>query len=161
MLKQFLVPIIILIISASACSFMEGSTSALCDVDRPSIICEIAAKNDTSPEDLAKILKTANVGLLAADVYTAEEANYFIDDMMTYVQAAQAAGTDYGTLGLALLSRYGNLQPEVQAAMVIVSILDLDLTGTGEELLTDYDYELIMLHLENQKKLVEVFLPAI
>ena len=60
-----------------------------------SVICEISHKMGQEPEDIASVLKLANLTSLTTDVYAAAEAKAFIVDVREYVENARKISTGF------------------------------------------------------------------
>lgn len=136
---------------------------SVCDAvpqDSYSAICQAAETMHATPEDVATILKLANVAALSGHVYTARQADVFIDELSAFLTAArQNGGITYGALVAAAMQRYGALPPEVQAVFIVLDgAVAVDAPAVTSLLLSDYDYGLLLGHLQQQKALLAPFL---
>ena len=151
----------------SGCSMISTTTKdsgiSVCDAipeGQTSVICELAEKKGTTPEDIAKILKATNLLLLSEDKYTAKQAKKFIKGVIEDVEKAQKESV---TITYEDVLLYVNGKKEIVSPTVIAAyeILDPDTLSSGITItnpLSQYDIELILVHLEAELDLVKLFL---
>jgi hypothetical protein len=121
-----------------------------------SVICDLAEKSGTTPEMIAGVLKLANVGGLSGKLYTAQEASVFLDGIILTLETLEEGITYTDAVKYILLKMEG-LTPEVQALFIVLD----DFTGYQFEtpqLLSDFDINLLLTHLKEQKALLAPFL---
>ena len=141
--------------SGQACTnISEGSYS---------VICEISHKMGQEPEDIASVLKLANLTSLTTDVYAAAEAKAFIADVRKYVQNARkiSEGFTYNELVQYVVAKYSLLPKKVQALLIVLD--DYAYIDDGEisaKVLSDYDFTMVESHLDEQDRIVDVFLES-
>ena len=136
-----------------------GAKSMLCSVPEASgsVVCKLAGKMDTSPEAISKALKIANAGGMTLKIYEAQEAERFIDDIIREVEAYRGSGEiTYLDAVNYIRGKHNKLSPEVQ---VLFEVIDPGVLSKKliEIPLTDYDFELILKHLNAQKRIVAAF----
>lgn len=128
-----------------------------------SVICQLADKIGTTPETAAAMLKVANTVSLAADVYTAQQASLFVSEMRKYINTARDQGVTFAVAYAALEKKYGSLPAKVQSAFVsLEDVLKIDVSATdiADIILSDYDYVLLLKHLDAQDRVIAPFLIA-
>lgn len=141
------------IINESVCdSIPEGSYS---------VLCAISGATGISLENVSGILEAANLTGLTVSAYDAQEAMEFIGEIRTYIERAQNGyGLLYSTLMEYLEIKYGMLPAAIQALITIsTQVAGIDLSGiqAATQVLSDYDYELLYLHLDKQETIIEGF----
>lgn len=162
MIKKLFVVSVVLLFVACAGQQIKPSVCDTIPTDSYSVICEISAKLKVNPEDVSNVLKVANVAGLATEKYTAMEAKDFIDDIRVYLKRAQSGyGLLYATLVEFIEKKYGLLPPEVQASIIILEqygTLDLSVIPGADMVLSDYDFEMLYKHLDEQEAIITPFL---
>ena len=128
-----------------------------------SVICEISHKMGQEPEDIASVLKLANLTSLTTDVYAAAEAKAFIADVREYVKNARklSEGLTYSELVQWVVAKY-NLLPKKTQALIIV-LKDYACIDDGEisaKVFSDYDFTMVDSHLDEQEQIADVFLES-
>jgi hypothetical protein len=154
-LMVFMVLLLGLIMAACA------TTSQLCAVPEAqnSVVCELSAKLKTTPEMISQSLQVANLGALASDVYTAQQADEFVDKIITDIQDIQKMGKEISYLdAINYIDGKLNLLPtKIKAVFVLIDTAGLTTQGIKQPL-TDYDFDLIIRHLQKQKELIKIYL---
>jgi len=102
----------------------------------------------------------SNLSGLVSGVYTAEEAMVVINTMESFVVGIQKTGITYISLIQMALNYYNTLTPKMQAAFVVLQEFIVVPDALGKELLTDYDYVLILKALEKQRHAITPFLAS-
>jgi hypothetical protein len=124
-----------------------------------SVICDIAGRIGTTPETAAGMLKFANTGLLAEDIYTAKEAQVFIRDVKAQIESVRKTGVTYAVARRYAAEKYGSLSRKAKAALVLMEeFTSFDDAVPSERLLSDYDYTLLLKHLDDQERIAQIFL---
>ena len=151
---------VLAVLAMAGCATININKPSVCDKPeaQDSVICELAGHVGQTPETVAGILKISNIAALAGNLYTAQEAEAFIDeaiehliffkdmDTLTYVQVVK-----YTLQKLSLLS------PEAMALFVILD--GFTSYDFGEvRLLTDFDIDMLVKHLNDQKLILAPFL---
>ena len=152
-----LLMIFTLLILVSSCA----TTSQLCNVSeaKNSVVCELSSKLKTTPEMISQSLQIANFGALEGDLYTAQQANDFINRMIEDIKEVQSLGKEVSYLDMVnyINRKFDLLSPRIQAVFVLINPAGL----AGQSItipLTDYDFELLLRHLYKQKNLIKVYL---
>lgn len=123
-----------------------------------SVICDVATAFNATPEAVARIIKIQNVAAIAAGVYSPEQAMAFLDDVETFLVNAQTAGLTYTAAVTAAKNKYGRLPPEAQAVLIILDdFIDVP-EKYSARLLTDYDYKILLMGIEDQRRVLLPFL---
>lgn len=149
-------PVILVLVMFTGC----GTKRPLCSLPEAdgSVICKLSKKINTTPEAISNTLKIANAGGLAFDVYEADEADGFIDKIIEKIEQARAMGREisYREAVEFIRGEYNQLSPAVQA---VFEIVDPDILSKNlvDMFLTDFDFEQLLSHLYEQKKVVAVF----
>ena len=128
-----------------------------------SVICEISHKMGQEPEDIASVLKLANLTSLTTDVYAAAEAKAFIVDVREYVENARkiSTGFTYKELVQYVVAKYSLLPKKVQALLIVLDdYVAIDDGEISVKCLSDYDFGMIDYHLEEQDRIADVFLES-
>jgi hypothetical protein len=140
-----------------ACS----SASFLCSVPEAegSAVCALSEKLHTTPEIISQSLQVANLGALEADLYTARQANEFIDKIIADIEDIKAMGKKISYLQAInyIDSKFKVLPARVKAVFVIMNPAGLAGQSISQPL-TDYDFELLTKHLKIQKDIIGVYL---
>jgi hypothetical protein len=124
-----------------------------------SVICEVAKKVGTNPESVAMILETANLANLSQNKYTAEQADSYIADMLSMATTLKDRGATYQYIVEVVTFRYNQLPAEVKASLIILNkYATLNIPEVENILLSKYDWDGIIVHLEEQKAIVAPFL---
>lgn len=155
-MKTLKLTTLLLIISILALLAGCATTSSLCPKEG-SAICALSEKLNTSPEAISQVLQVANVAALEKSLYTATEADKFIDQIIADVQAYQGKTVTYAQAVKYLNDKFNLLSPQIQAVFIIMNPADL----AAKEItipLSDYDLGLIIAHLQKQKLLVAAYL---
>jgi hypothetical protein len=137
-----------------------ATTSQLCTVPEAqnSVICELSGKLKTTPEMISKSLRVANFGALTADIYTPPKADAFVDQIIADVKGIQKKG---GKISYIEIINYidGKLKVLPAKVKVVFAVDPLDLSRYSiKQPLTNYDFDLILRHLQKQKELIKVYL---
>lgn len=124
-----------------------------------SVICDLAGKANTTPEMVSGVLKLANVGGLSGKLYTAQQANIFIEEIISALEAVKEQGTGltYEDAVKYIITKVSGLTPEVQSLFVIMN----DFTQYSFEtpqILSDFDIGLLLTHLREQRMILAPFL---
>ena len=137
-----------------------GTTSMLCSVPEAdgSVICELSKKINTTPEAISQSLKIANAGAMELDVYDAYEAEKFVDKIISEIQEVQKMGKEvsYREAIEYIRGIYSKLPERVQLIFEIASP-DMLSQNLIEIPLTDYDFKLLLDHLNNQKNIINMY----
>jgi len=127
-----------------------------------SVICDISHYLNVRPEDVSGVLKVGNLGGLALDAYTAQEAKDFINDIRIYLKRAQSGhGLLYATLLEFGEEKYNILPAAVQASIVLIeqfATVDLSMIPGSGRVLSDYDFAMLLKHLDGQDMIIAPFL---
>lgn len=138
-----------------------GTKSVICDVPEAqnSVICALSQKMNTSPEMISQSLLVANFGALEADLYTARQANEFVDRIINDIEELRALGKTISYIG-AINYIDGKLKAlPVKVKAVFVMVNPVGLADKNIKMpLTDYDFELLLRHLNKQKQIIQVYL---
>lgn len=138
-----------------------SKTSNLCLVPKAenSAVCAVADKLGVTPEDMDKTLLALNVGALEMDLYTAQEAKKYLDVIIKEIEIFREAGPKYSYLDAInyLNEKLNALPPRVQVAFIIFNPQELS-QYIIENPLTQYDYDLILLHLVKQRMVVSFYM---
>lgn len=152
-----LIMVFMLILILSAC----GSKSMLCSVPEAenSVVCELSKKMNTTPEMISQTLMVANIGAMEADAYTAKRANVFVDKIIAEISEVRKLGKSVSYLDAInyIQTKFDVLPRKVQTLFVIVNpagLYDQNITIP----LTDYDYELLLRHLQKQKDILKAYM---
>lgn len=149
---------LLLIISILALLAGCATTSNYCPHEG-SAICTLSEKLNTSPESISQVLQIANVAALEKSLYTAQQADLFIDAIMADLKKVKAEGVSISYVdALKYVSdKFDLLSPSAQAAFIIMNPADLA-TQEINIPLSEYDIDLLIKHLKKQKALVKVYL---
>jgi hypothetical protein len=146
------------------CLMMAGcatTPSQLCIVPeaKDSVICELAGKLKTTPEAISQTLKITNIVAMETNVYTAQQADKFVDRMIEEIQGIRDLGSEITYIGLVryIDGEVSLLPPRVQVVFEVMG--DSGLTTQEIKMpLTPYDFELLLRHLQKQKELIKMYL---
>jgi len=149
--------IIMILILMAGCA----TNSQLCTVPEAqnSVVCELSTKLHTTPEMISQTLLVANMGALEADVYTAQQANKFVDDLISEIENFRKLGKTISYIDAIryIDSKFKILPARVQAVFVIMNP-----AGLSDQVinlpLTDYDFDLLLRHLNKEKQIISVYL---
>lgn len=147
---------LLLIISILALLAGCATTSNYCPHDG-SVICQLSEKLNTSPEAISQILQIGNVTALEKSLYTATEADKFVDQVIKDVNAYKGKMIPYADAIGYINKKFNLLSPQIQAVFIIknpASLAEKEITMP----LSDYDIDLILKHLQKQKVLIKVYL---
>jgi hypothetical protein len=161
-MKKIITGIILLIISLFIMFLVftfQGcaTTSSLCPKDG-SAICALSDKLGASPESLSQVLQIANVAALEKSLYTAKEANQFVDQIIKDVQAYRGKTITYVQAIKYLNDKFNVLSPQIQACFIIMNPADLATKEISIPSLSKDDINMIINHLKKQKALISVYL---
>lgn len=138
-----------------------ATTSQLCLVPEAenSVICKLSKKVKTTPEAISQTLKVANIIAMETNVYTAQQADKFIDRLIEEVQNMQNLGSEVTYMNIVkyIDGEFSLLPPKVQVVFEVMNTEGL-LSQTIEMPLTQYDFELLLRHLQKQKELIKIYL---
>ena len=128
-----------------------------------SVICDISDEIGRSPEDAAKILRMSNIAGLASNVYTAQQALDFIKGIKGDLQEAQGleGGLLYSVMIEYVNEKYSKLPDKVKLSIALAREFidfDINLVPTINLPLSDYDFEMLYMHLDDQIAIVSPFL---
>ena len=143
--------------------FSLKTANSVCDnlpEGTSSVICSTATMLNVTPEAISSIMTISNLSGLVSGVYTAEEAMVVINTMESFVVGIQKTGITYISLIQMALNYYNTLTPKMQAAFVVLQEFIVVPDALGKELLTDYDYVLILKALEKQRHAITPFLAS-
>jgi hypothetical protein len=163
MLKRMCIPIAVVVsLALVGCGIIKAK-SGWCNhipEDSYSLLCQIAHKYNTEPEDVAGVLKLGNITGLSSDLYTAKQAIDFINDLEDDARQAKDIGTvTWDLFIIDLMAKYKDLPPAVKALFIMQKdYLTVDLPGINIIPLSQYDWDGIIAHLEQQKALAAMFL---
>lgn len=155
-METFKLTTLILIISIIAMLAGCATTSSLCPKEG-SAICALSEKLNTSPEAISQVLQIGNIAALEKSLYTATEADKFINQIIADVQAYKGKAVTYTQAVQYINKKFNLLSPQIQAVFIIMNPADL----AAKEItipLSDYDIDLILKHLQKQKVLIKVYL---
>jgi len=126
-----------------------------------SVICDISNHLKMQPEYVSAILKVGNLAGLASNVYTAQQASAFVDDIRRYLTNAELGnGLLYATLLEYGKRKYQTLPATVQAAIIILedfTTIDLSIIPGSERMLSAYDFGMLHKHLDKQDVIILPF----
>jgi len=147
------------VVFLAGCVTAPPTTQSVC-VDHPdAVICKLAGKMGQSPEQMAQVLKIANITALAGDIYTARQAMDFVADLQVFLKDAQASNATYGTVIAHIVAKYQALPPDVQIAFLLLqTVAGVQVPGLDSEPLTDADYAMLSYHLNEQLQIITPFL---
>lgn len=156
----FLIPF--LLTGIFSCAFNGGGVSPVClniPEGEKSVICELANEMNTTPEALSQILQVANFGALESDVYNAQEANKFVDGIITDLKGIQETGNVITFMqAITYLNKKFDLLPtKIQVLFVIINPDNL-VNYQINIPLSNYDIILLIKHLNKQKQIIQVYL---
>jgi hypothetical protein len=149
-------------LTTMACLVMAGcatTPSNLCIVPeaKDSVICELAGKLKTTPEAISQTLKITNIVAMETNVYTAQQADKFVDRMIEEIQGMRDLEITYIGLVRYIDGEVSLLPPRVQVVFEVMG--DSGLTTQEIKMpLTPYDFELLLRHLQKQKELIKMYL---
>ena len=145
------------------CWVMLGCStkSMLCDIPEAenSVICALSQKMNTTPEMISQSLLVANFGALEADLYTAQKANEFVDKIINDIGELRALGRTITYIGAInyIDGKFKVLPDKVEAVFVLINPAGLADKNIRMPL-TDYDFELLLRHLNKQKQIIQAYL---
>ena len=153
-MKLFILIIGILFVFAG-CATVQQAPS-VCDTLEPgqSVICDMADKVEQRPETVASFLKLGNVAGLSGKLYTAQEADKFIEDTIA-ILGANVGGVTYTGAVLYVVQALAKLSPEAQALFIVLSDF---LAIETNEILTSIDIKMLIKHLREQQAIIAPFL---
>ena len=138
-----------------------SATSNLCTVPEAnnSVVCDLSAKLHITPEMISQSLLIANFGALEVDLYTAQQADKFVNNLIGQIEKFKASGNTY-TYAQAISfinSQYNLLPKKIQAVFVIIDPAGLASQNITLPL-TNYDFDLFLRHLNKQKQIISIYL---
>jgi hypothetical protein len=137
-----------------------GMKSQLCSVQEAegSRICYVSEKFNVDPVYMSQSLLAVNFIALKKNSYTSEKAYDFINNLKKKIEDLRA-GDDKWTFKKAIDyidKNIKELPDEIQLAFItfpeLYNLADIEL---GQPI-TDYDFYLILLHLEKQQKMIKM-----
>ena len=138
-----------------------GGTSTLCPAPdgQPSVICKLSDKMVMTPETLSQVLQVSNMIALEENIYTARDANKFVDRILHDIQKVRDQGISISYLEAVnyVNKRFKLLSLKAQAAFIIINPGDLA-TKEINIPLSEYDLGLLLKHLWKQKAIIGVYL---
>ena len=123
-----------------------------------SVICEVAATMNVTPEAVSNFILLANTTGLITEAYTATEASAVIDTVEKFVKEGQGTGLTYDGLIQAALIYHGTLTPKMQATFIVMQEFMAVPEVPGVKILTEYDYKLIFAALGKERRVIAPFL---
>ena len=125
-----------------------------------SVICAVAHRAGAEPEEVAAAFKVENVAGLSMSLYTARQAMAFFDNLEAEAMRARDLGTiTYEDMVLYALNLYGQMPPSVQALIIISEdFYRLDIPDIRIRPLTRYDWDGILSHIQDQRRIIFPFL---
>lgn len=159
-MKRIFILLSVFFLSACGIPLTTSTDSVVNQVPegQTSIICDVAKAYNVTPETVARIIKTQNVAAIAAGAYSPEQAMAFLDEIETYLVNSQAVGLTYTAAVTAAKNKYGRLPPEAQAVLIILDdFIDVPEIYSAR-LLTEYDYEILRMGIEDQRRVLWPFL---
>jgi hypothetical protein len=155
-MKKIIAFALLVMLVAAGCATTEKS---VCDDNEDAVICKLADKMGQSPEQVAQVLKIANITALAGDVCTARQAMDFVADLQVFLKDAQASNATYWTVIAHIVAKYQALPPDVQIAFLLLqTVAGVQVPGMESEPLTDADYAMLSYHLNEQLQIITSFL---
>jgi hypothetical protein len=160
-MRSFKFTIMLLIISILLTLMGCGTTGTICQnvpTGQTSVICTLSTKLNTSPEAISQILQIANVAALDKSLYTAQQADAFLDGVITDLKQIKSNGQSISYVQAIdyLNKKYAILPKEVQAAMIIMNPASLS-TQEIKLPLCEYDIDLLISHCKKQLQIVQIF----
>lgn len=144
----------------AGCATVQQPVS-VCEDKPDSVICQMADKLGQTPEQMAQVLKIANITALAGDMYTAQEARAFVTDVQTFVKTCRETHATYVTVISYVVLKYNKLPPKVQVAFLLLqTVAGAQIEGLNDQPLTDADYDMLEYHLNQQLQIISSFLLA-
>lgn len=154
-MKKLAILIIVLFVSAG-CSVLKAK-NPVCVTEEPSVLCAAADRLGVSLDNVGLTLKLGNIGGLSRDYYSAQTAFDYLEEAKVFVQTHE--NLTYGDFVKEVIDRFLNLDPAIQALFMIVQDdYELNVEELEKEPLTEYDYYLVLTHIEKQKQLVYPFM---
>ena len=152
-LKITMICLILMVMSGCA------SNSMLCTVPEAtdSVICNLSTKLKTTPGVISQTLQVANLGALEANIYTARQADKFIDTLIADIQGIKGKEITYLDAVNYINDKFNVLPPRIQAVFIIINPAGLA-SQTIKMPLTNYDFELLLRHLQKQKDIIKMYL---
>lgn len=123
-----------------------------------SVICAIARELDIAPESISSIIKVGNLSAIASNIYTAQEAMEFINEVEVFLRDAQKKRLTYTALVRVAIAKYLSLPPETQALFIVLGDFSKVPDAQAKQILTGYDYSILFDGLEEQKRIIRPFL---
>lgn len=124
------------------CAHMQPSS--VCDTEQESLICE----NIPQPENADILLQLANARLLKSETYSAEEALNFLDMCESFLTKDAVS---YEGLAQWLVTKMDEYSLEVFVLSGYVS------TIRSPQMISDYDRQLLLKHIEHQRNLIKTY----
>jgi len=164
MKKFFVLAVIlaVLLFPAVGCVTLPVNSTSICDQvpeGQYSVICMVAERLNMTPEMVGGIIKVGNITALAGEVYTAQDALNFIEDVTVFLEKAKMQGITYALAYKAAEDKYLKLPPATRAAFTIATeVFQADLPEVNSLNLSEFDYVHLFAYLESQKNIIEPFL---
>lgn len=131
-----------LIIVGVGCSGMQPSQ--VCKTEEPSVICEKIPQ----PEHADIILQIGNLRAIKGDIYSGKEAIAFLEKC----EAILSEQKTYKDLTQKLVAEINEVDIEIIVLSEYVNKLKVDLP------ISDFDRNLLKQHIENQKKIIKLYM---
>lgn len=166
-MKRLLILALLSVFLFCSCAINVPEDQLVCNnipADSYSVICQVAALltvktgREVEPEQLSKVLQATNLAGLATNRYTASSANLFLDTLIKQATVfEEQGGVTWATLVTYAIGEYKDLPPTVQASFIIAQgWIDVPEAYT-QKILSGYDWQLILRHLNKQKMVVLPF----
>lgn len=143
------------------CGTLTTTTDSVCNnipEGQTSVICAVADYYNVAPESVAKIIKIGNVAALAGDVYSAKSAMAFLDEMEAFLKESKVNGLTYAAAITAAKAKYEVLPEKTKGVLVILEEFVVAPTAYAGDPLQDYDYTILLMGIEDQRKVIRPFL---
>lgn len=148
---------VLTVVFLAGCATMQPPVS-ICEGKPDSVICRVAGKAGQTPEQMAQVLKVANIAALTGDVYTARQAAAFVEDLQEFVRVCRETQATYADVVLYVLAKYEALPPKIQVAFVLLqTVAGVQVEGLNDTILTDDDYDMLAHHLNQQMQIISSF----
>lgn len=144
------------------CSHITTNTKPkVCDTLEPgqeSLICDLSEKIGQTPESIAVILKVANIGYLSVRPSDAIMVNDFLCEVEELLIEAKGQGVIYPVVRAYVIEKYCSSPEIVQANIILLRGLVEDNTDFQTRILTDFDINMLLYHVNQQKQILVPFL---
>lgn len=141
--------------------FSSCRKSLVCEISdaEESRICQMSQEIGITPEEFSEGLLIANIISLEKNVYSAQRADIFIDRIINDVEGFRKAGLKITYLDIVkYVNRISDVLPPNVLAALIIADPESILSDQINLPLTDYDFELILRHLQKQKSIISLYL---